>query len=938
MMRRMKSTRRGFLRGSIGAAVVGSACSHDASGTRLEKGTAPPEPRPAERVRVSTSVNGKKATLDVHPDDSALSMVREQLKLTGCKLACGHGACGACTMQLDGTPVAACLLPATSLHGREVTTVEGIANGKKLHPVQRAFMAEDGLQCGYCTPGFIVEAVAFHDAWRKRNGTKRPSRGKIADALSGHLCRCAAYDAIYRAVEGACTGRFDDGDPDVVPRYDAREKVTGEARYTVDVQLPGMLHARALHSPHAHARVTKLDWKKALAIPGVRAAVELLGQSRTIRYAGQEILAIAAVDERTADEALALVEIEYDERTPVIGIAAGKDPKSPAIYEKARERRRPPNASEGPLLPEAWEGNVRGPLELFSKHKGKAKRAVANAKSEGSTLAEGRYVTATQIHTTFEPHAAVAAWSGSDKLTVYLSTQGMSRMRDDIADRWELRRDDVEVITQYVGAGFGAKGTLQTEAVIAIELARAAGAPVRYARERRAEMQIGGQRPASEIDIGVAVDKAGDLAGVTAIAHSNSGPAVGHITGVLIRIIYPDAPKHIADYDVVTNAGPGQPFRGPGGPMAYFALESAIDDIAHQRGEDPLRMRDRWDPNPARQPLYAWVEEIDAWKNRGKAGADKGRWKRGIGLSFSAWFAFAEPTSRVQLDAGPDGLVASTASQDMGNGTRTVIADVIAREMGIGPRDVIVRIGHTKYVHGPQSAGSRTVSSLTPPCVHACEQLKEELVDAASRRWKLDGAVAGRGGVEHAGGMIPWAEVMKSTPPVTVVGRRRRDKGGYLLPPMYDIVIEKYVASAIQLMEVEVDTRLGKVRVTEAWGGYAPGRLVSPVLATGQAMGGMLQGIGYTLYEEARLDPVTGFLLTGGLEDYRLVGIGDIPKMHVHFHQRGYEKVRERSIGIGEIVTLGPPAAIGNAIFNATGWRPKELPIRPDRVLQGVRG
>jgi xanthine dehydrogenase YagR molybdenum-binding subunit len=938
MIRRMRSTRRGFLQGSIGAAVVSSACSHEKAAARGATPTAPSEPAAVERVHLTMHVNGEQAELEVHPDDSALHVVRERLHLTGCKLACGHGACGACTMQVDGTPVAACLLPATSLHGRTVTTVEGIASGKTLHAVQRAFMAEDGLQCGYCTPGFIVEAAAFHDAWRKSNGTKKPPRAEIADALSGHLCRCAAYDAIYRAVEGACTGRFDDGDPRDVPRYDAREKVTGEARYTVDVQLPGMLHARALHSPHAHARVAKLDYTKALALPGVRAAVELLGVGRTIRYAGQEILALAAVDERTADEALALVEIEYDKKTPVIGIAAGKDPKSPPIYEKARERRKPPNASEGPLLPENWEGNVRGPLELFSKNKGKAKRAVDDAKKDGSTLTQGRYITQTQIHTTLEPHAAVAAWQGEDKLTVYLSTQGMSRMQEDIAERWSLRRGDVEVITQYVGAGFGAKGTLQTETVIAVELAKTAGAPVRYARERRAEMQIGGQRPASEVDIAVAVDKAGELAGVTAVTHSNSGPAVGHIVGVLLRIIYPDAPKHIADYDVITNAGPGQPFRGPGGPMAYFALESAIDDIAHQRGEDPLRMRDRWDPNPARQPLYAWVEELDAWKNRHKAGADKGRYKRGIGLSFSAWFAFAEPSARVQLDAGPDGLVASTASQDMGNGTRTVIADIIAREMGIEQRDVIVRLGNTKYVHGPQSAGSRTVSSLVPPCVHACEQLKEELVEAASRQWKLKGAVAGRSGVEHAGGMIAWAEVMKATPPVTVVGRRRRDKGGYLLPPLYDIVIEKYVAAAIQLMEVEVDTRLGKVRVTEAWGGYAPGRLVSPVLATSQAMGGMLQGIGYTLYEEARLDPVEGFLVTAGLEDYRLLGIGDVPKMHVHFHERGYEKVRERSIGIGEIVTLGPPAAIGNAIFNATKWRPKELPIRPDRVLQGVRG
>lgn len=349
-------------------------------------------------------------------------------------------------------------------------------------------------------------------------------------------------------------------------------------------------------------------------------------------------------------------------------------------------------------------------------------------------------------------------------------------------------------------------------------------------------------------------------------------------------------------------------------------------------------MRRRWDPNPARRPLYAWVDTIDAWKNRRGHRADRGRHRRGIGLSFVAWFALAEPKSSLLMSTGPDGLVASSATQDMGNGTRSVIAQVVARELGISPHDVEVRIGDSNAVHGPQSSGSRTTSSIVPACVDACEQLKEELLDIARRSRSLRGARATREGVQHEHGKLGWLELMRAAPALTVVGRRRRDTGGFVLPPIMDVAIERYVVSGIQLVEVEVDTRLGHVRAVEAWGGFACGRIVAPTLARSQARGGMLQGISYTLYEERRLDPNEGFLLTGGLEDYRILGIADAPTLHVHFDESGYDRVPERSVGLAEICTLGPPAAIENAIFHATGWRQNELPIRPDRVLRGVRG
>ncbi len=236
-------------------------------------------------------INGRVEPLPDHPDSLLIDVVRDALKLTGTKLVCGAGVCGACTVLVDGAPVVSCLMPARAAAGKSVTTVEGIGAGK-LHQVQKAFMAHDALQCGFCTPGFIVEAAAFHDHWRATKGTATPSREDIGAALSGHLCRCGAYDGIFHAVTEACEGRFD-GDDIVSPRLEAREKVTGAAKYTVDIRHDGQLEGLILRSQFAHARIVELDLAPARAISGVSAAISLLGDDRTVRYVGEPVAAVA---------------------------------------------------------------------------------------------------------------------------------------------------------------------------------------------------------------------------------------------------------------------------------------------------------------------------------------------------------------------------------------------------------------------------------------------------------------------------------------------------------------------------------------------------------------------------------------------------------------------------------------------------------------------
>lgn len=928
----MQSTRRGFLKGAVvgTAGAVSVACAEPVRTGVGQHPDAAIEPSSGETVQLRTTVNGEAHEAAVGADESALSFVRERVGLTGCKLGCGHGACGACAMQLDGVPVATCLLPAIKLEGRKLTTIEGLAKGGSLHPVQRAFIHEDALQCGYCTSGFVVEAAAFHDRWRASRGTAAPTREQVAKALAGHLCRCGAYPAIYRAVIAACSGEHDNSS-DHGPRVDAAAKVTGVARYTTDVVLDGMLIGKFLRSPHAHAKLRSIDYGPALAMPGVHGVVEFAKVGATLRYVGQEILALAAVDEHRALAALAEVKVEYEILDPVIGIDAAEAADAPLVYESKRGRKQAPNGSESPMLPAPWNGNVRGPFDLFSHH---AKRVEKRLESGGEAKVEGEFETGTQIHTTLEPHAAVAHWQ-ADQLWVHASTQAVRHLAEDIAQHYDLRRDDVEVRADYVGGAFGAKTALTREIAAAIELSRACKRPVKVVLDRREELLVGGSRPGVRTKVELTAGSEGQPA-IRLTAKSDAGVAVGAATTIMTRLMYAQADHALADYDIVSHVAPGCPFRGPGGPPNYFALEQMVDELAIVQGVDPIDLRVRWNHNPGRTLLYAWAKEQPMWRDRRPPGSDTGRFRRGIGMSAATWFYFAEPTARVKLDCTPEGLVASTACQDMGNGSRTVLADVIAEVFGIEPHTITIAIGTSKAVPGPMSAGSRTATSIGPAARAAAIELRDELVEVAERRLGLIDAVAAPGGITHSKGTTPWAEVFDLAPPLSATGKRGRDIGGFFLPPIADTATGRYLSSAVQISEVEIDTRLGRVRLVHTLAGYAIGKVYSPKLARSQAEGGLVQGIGYALCEERRLDPRDGRMLSGNLEDYRLPGLADIGELDIQFIPGSFEDVIGGGVGLAEIVTLTPGATIANAVRNATGWRPKQIPLRPDRVLAGL--
>jgi xanthine dehydrogenase YagR molybdenum-binding subunit len=884
----------------------------------------------------NVTINGRIATLPDDPDAVLTDVIRDRMNLTGTKLVCGAGVCGACTVLLDGVPVVSCLMPAKALAGKAITTIEGIG-GTKLHPIQRAFMATDALQCGFCTPGFIVEAVAFHDGWRKANGNAVPSREEIGAALSGHLCRCGAYENIFRAVAEACSGRFD-AEATIAPRIEARDKVTGSAKYTVDVRHDGQLEGLIVRSHIANGKVVQLDLAPARAMPGVIAAISLLDDDRVVRYVGAPIAAIAANDRISARRAAAAIGIKYEQRPSVVGLDAARKPDAALAFEKSQHKRAA-NVSEGSPAPAPWRQNVRGPSAAFS-HKAKAVRAaIATAvETNDPLLVKGVFRTSGQSHTCLEPHATVARFDG-ERLTLHVSTQAVFHLMELVAKRYKLGHDKVRVIADHVGGGFGSKASLGIDTIAAIELAREAKAPVRVALDRHDELSVTGHRPGTEIDIALLPSREGNLKALAMTAWSDNGAGINSTIAALARLIYPAEAKALVDFDVVSNQPPGAPFRGPGGPPMAFALEQAVDEAALRMQVDPIELRKRWDPDPNRQRLYDWASKLEVWRNAKTDSTQNGRYRRGVGVATGYWLYFWQPGSKVELAVKGGRLIASTAIQDIGTGSRSVIANTVANEFGLEPHEVEVRIGDSELVEGPGSGGSRTTASVVPPTLLAVRKLKEAIERNAKRK-------------PAPGSNAPWRELIAASSDIAVSATRPEDSRhtspgvrsplkeagfmgavfGWMLRRFSNLAVGAGVPSSVQVVEVEVDTWLGHVRVLNVHTGIAVGKLAAPVLARSQATGSIIQGIGYALYEAREVDPTRGDILSAGLEDYRIPGIADTPDIDVHFDEAGFDHVLGGSVGIGEVATVPTSPAIANAVRNAIGVRAFELPIRPDRL------
>jgi xanthine dehydrogenase YagR molybdenum-binding subunit len=531
----------------------------------------------------------------------------------------------------------------------------------------------------------------------------------------------------------------------------------------------------------------------------------------------------------------------------------------------------------------------------------------------------------------------VASWEDGS-LTVYLSTQSVRSTAKKLAKRLGLDASAVRVIAEHVGGAFGAKQGLPDPSVAAALLAREAGAPVRIAFDIAEELTYGGYRPGADIDLAVLGASDGSLQAVAASGYMDGGDSAGQTVVGLMRLSYPGPPMALADYDVVSNGAPAKPFQAPGAPIALFALETAVDELAARFGTDPIALRLGWEPRAGRRALYEWAAAHPLWQQRA-AGDRNGDVLRGVGVAFGTWHYVYDPATRVRVSNTADGLAVETGGQDIGTGSAHSLATTVARRFGVTPGDVEVRIGDSALGHGPTSSGSRMTPSLVPTAGAAAVELQAGLVRAAQENLGMGGAAPVDGGLNHAGEFVPWADLWPQLPEQSASAKRPRDDHF----PATFVAIEgvKFgwgITDAAHLVAVEADRRSGRVRATKAAAALAAGTIHTPVQARSQVHGAFARGIGQALLEARITDPATGIVSTGDYDAYHLLRMSQMPEVDVEFLDGDLEHVPANGAGIAELAITSVPAAVANAVSDATSWRPRALPMTPEAVLAGLAG
>lgn len=733
-----------------------------------------------------------------------------------------------------------------------------------------------------------------------------------------------------------------------VPRINGRAKVTGAARFTVDIKLAGMLHGRLLRSPHPYARIVSIDTKAAERHPDVRAvhvitdivgrAVEsepAAGPVPPALYVGAPIAAVAAITPEAAEAALSLIKIEYEVLPFVVDMEGARKPDAPTVFRSPVV-----GFSFAGGVPAGAElqqhGNVRGPTKAGTR--GDVNKGFA----EADVTVVGEYRTQVQTHCCMETHSIVADWR-ADGLTAYLSTQFTAGVRAELADAFKLPRNRVRVVVDAMGGGFGSKSSAGNYARAAVVLSRAAGAPVRLALDRREEQTDSGNRPGTFQRLKIGARKDGVLSAISLYTYGTAGTALGAGVGNVAQAMYECPNFDIEQYDIFINAGPGCAMRAPGAVPGAFALEQAIDELAEKLKLDPLMLRDRIDASPVRREERRRGAERIGWSRRHAPGADSGPLKRGIGMAQSLWGANVQTNASCEVRLLRDGSVEILSSvQDIGTGIGTVLAQVVAEELGLRSQDITVRIGDTDFPAGPPSYGSRTTASITPPARNAAYKVKQALLEIVAPH--LGVAVeelAMRGGrivakADPARGMsLREAAATLRTDQISAFASRSDDYGGFRRT-MPDAALAQTDLGGVQFAEVTVDTETGMVRVERFVAVQDCGRPMNPLQIESQVHGGILMGLSYALFEDRIIDRHTGYMLNADLEHYKIAGSRETPNIDVLLLENYQGQSSTDAYGIAEPSNIATAPAIANAVYNAIGVRLRQLPMTPATVLAAL--
>jgi xanthine dehydrogenase YagR molybdenum-binding subunit len=725
----------------------------------------------------------------------------------------------------------------------------------------------------------------------------------------------------WTLVEEDDTPEFEDGAAtrpigEPTPRITARARTTGSARFTVDIALPGLLEAAVLRSPHANARVTSLDLDAARAVPGVRAVIGP-GEgpengdsplSDTPGFAGAAIAAVAADSADAAEAALAALAPEYE----VLGFVTGID--------------------------EAFEKHdfLVDPTE---HERGDPDAALAAA----DITLEASYIAPAQLHNSLEPHAAVADWR-DEGLVIWSSTQAIYDARATVAEAFGLDPERVRVICEFMGGGFGSKFGVGPQGILAAELSRRTRRPVRLVNSRREENITAGFRTPAKMDYTIGASADGRLQAVEASAVMGMGSG-GWAFPVLepVKSIYACPNVRLMVAPVRQNLGPSVAFRAPGVMEGTFGFEQALDELAQKVGIDPLDLRrlnhSEADPESGKPysskhllECYDRAAELAGWAERDALRGD-GRVRRGMGAASQYWWGGGGPPAYAEVRVGKAARPAITVGlQDLGTGTMTACAVIASERLGIPVDAITVYAGDTSRIgHGPFSGGSMTLASIAPAVRSAAHHVRTEILGLAAEMFEIAASdlTLEDGEIRSVDGTLrqPITEVTGKLGNAWISGSGSRG------PNPEGMNVNTF---GCQIAQVAVDTGTGRITVERIVAVHDIGRVVNPMGARSQVMGGILQGIGFTLMEERVVDPTTGTVVNAGLEDYKVPTIADLPEVVCEFVGDPDPHLKLGVKGLGEPPVIPTPGAIGNAVAHALGVRLREAPYTPRRVLEAL--
>jgi CO/xanthine dehydrogenase Mo-binding subunit len=725
------------------------------------------------------------------------------------------------------------------------------------------------------------------------------------------------FEEVWLVVEEDALQQWPAGARDVVgrpaTRVDGLERARGEVVYTADLKLPGMLHTAVLRCPYAHAHVAGIDLTPALAMPGVHAAIGPRDIPQLAEECGYEGTAVAAVSADTFEQAraaVAAIVVEWEQLEAVL------DPDDAV--------------ARGELLSETRK-QARGDLEA--------------GLAEADVVVEGEYRTQVVLHSSLETHQAVVQWLG-DTLEVYISTQYIWGVRDEISGALGIPGDKVRVVCQYMGGGFGSKNNPDEHTFIAIELAKRTKRPVRCALTRREENLASGNRNATiqRLTIGAKADGTLTALGGEYVNAVGWGGWSAPVEGPMQQL-YSCANVKTTTWAAKLNQPPMKPFRAPGFVEGTFGLESLMDVLASKLGMDPLELRRKnyTDSDPTGEKPFSSKNLMECyrraephWERRHEVRARSTETvKRGVGMASQVWYGGGGPPSYAWIRVGSDGrATVVTAMQDIGTGTKTAMAQIAAEELGIPLDHVTVTLGDS--ARGPfasLSAGSSTTPSMGPAVRSAAADAKRQIIEISAQRFDLEERV-----LDIKGGNVVSADGNLSTPLEQVLGLLENaqilGKGARGPNPTGMTVL----TFGVQVAEVAVDVETGEVWVDRVAAIHDVGRVINPLGAQSQVEGGIIQGIGHTLSEHRLQDPRTGRILTTGLDAYKLPTIADVPEIVCELIDQPDEHLTNLgSKGLGEPPIIPTAAAIANAIRDATGAEVHELPISREEMLRALK-